>query len=100
MAATAAQAGAREAARRASCQNVLKQLGLMMKMDADASKGQRSPMRSAGIGTFMSGIQQVYPEDLTRLRVMFCPSDVGTVTEYLGTPGQGWVDSDGSINLD
>ncbi len=74
-----ALARAREAARRASCQNNLKQMGLVFKMYSNESKGEKYPMKSPPqvltnpCYTF-DGLS-VYPEYLTDLSVNLCPSD-------------------------
>ena len=83
-----ALARARESARRASCQNNLKQMGLVFKMYAGESKGEKYPYMSyhdegstpgvcddpdAG-GFFFEG-DLVYPEYLSDVNVMICPSD-------------------------
>jgi prepilin-type N-terminal cleavage/methylation domain-containing protein len=44
-----ALARAREAARRSSCQNNLKQMGVIMKMYANESPGEKFPTMQAGI---------------------------------------------------
>jgi len=109
-----ALARAREAARRASCANNLKQMGLVIKMYANESKGNKLPNRTAGVpwaqsetsgGTLTPipgciipdtsldepvwGIwpKQIYPEYLTDLNVMVCPSSarIGSdIEESLG----------------
>lgn len=85
-----ALARAREAARRASCQNNLKQMGLVLKMYAGESRGNRYPTArlwendysdytteceaNEGIHLFIDG-KQIYPEYLTDYHVVVCPSD-------------------------
>ena len=94
-----ALARARESARRASCQNNLKQMGLVGKMYANESKGmkwprlQGDPQWRPGITspgckmkygggtdlfsqfTFMMKSDSIYPEYLTDPHVLSCPSD-------------------------
>lgn len=94
-----ALARAREAARRASCQNNLKQLGLMMKMYAGEDRAQRFPVKSLHPGNFMFALAAVYPEYLTDLAVLFCPSDANERPEtYIGTDGD-WRDDDGALTI-
>jgi prepilin-type N-terminal cleavage/methylation domain-containing protein len=56
-----ALARAREAARRASCQNNLKQLGLMFKMYAGESKGERYPSFEMKIDGFVDCDDSAFP---------------------------------------
>ena len=81
-----ALARAREAARRSSCQNNLKQWGLVFKMYSNESKGERFPPLQAGGYLDADGVLEgvldagpnvfcLYPEYLTDPMIVFCPSD-------------------------
>lgn len=80
-----ALARAREAARRASCQNNLKQLGVVLKMYAGESRDVYPPIKSVhcdeapieALATMMD-MTAVYPEYLTDYQVLICPSSPST----------------------
>jgi len=92
-----ALARARESARRASCQNNLKQMGIIYKMYSGESKGERYPRMMGLAYYFADGTGEppgcntqtepeyapnpmdIYPEYLTDWNVVMCPSapDVG-----------------------
>ena len=84
-----ALARAREAARRASCQNNLKQWGLIYKMYANESKGQRlPPMQTVDEDDQLDfalgpSVAAIYPEYLTDPAIAVCPSDPDTTVEKL-----------------
>jgi prepilin-type N-terminal cleavage/methylation domain-containing protein/prepilin-type processing-associated H-X9-DG protein len=88
-----ALARAREAARRASCANNLKQMGLIFKMYTNEWDGRFPPLQGvdkwaeAGIAEvpgcemddgfdFTVDVYALYPEYLTDWNVMICPSDI------------------------
>jgi len=96
-----ALARARESARRASCQNNLKQWGLVHKMYANESRGGLYPSQRwcyhCGTPDYQQMIHMplIYPEYLTDLRIMFCPSDGdsgsgGSPDLWIECPGGGW----------
>ena len=84
-----ALARAREAARRASCANNLKQMGLVFKMYSNEAPGQKFPSGKSTVPYcdalgFAAGVCRnaqvfeavaVFPEYLTDANVLICPSD-------------------------
>ncbi|MFO7976318.1 MAG: DUF1559 domain-containing protein [Candidatus Hydrogenedentota bacterium] len=79
-----ALARAREAARRASCANNLKQWGLVLKMYANESKGEKFPPLELEPGCDTAAdiciaaapkVSCVYPEYCTDPAIFLCPSD-------------------------
>lgn len=64
----------REAAGNASCMSNLKQLGIVMKMYANESKGERYPPLSPIPNNWIFDMNAVYPEYMTDLRILVCPS--------------------------
>lgn len=82
-----ALARAREAARRASCQNNLKQMGIVFKMYAGENKKELLPQMKVFDcddeimpWTCIFNGYAVYPDYLTDWNVMLCPSAVGGAT--------------------
>ncbi len=114
-----ALARAREAARRSSCQNNLKQHGVIFKMYANESEGEAFPPRAVryaqdyplgkGLGVTLEraySTEDLYPEYLTDFHIQFCPSDGdfnrSTIPNFLTSPdgsnmhrtiGTGWETS-------
>ena len=98
-----ALARAREAARRSSCQNNLKQMGVIFKMYANESPGEKFPTMQAGFLPWRSldgrcttldlapNIFALYPEYLTDAMILVCPSDpeAGEVEELFYHPDTG-----------
>ena len=77
-----ALARAREAARRASCANNLKQWGIIFKMYSSESPGQKFPPIEMELGCGSRPcmalgplVSSIYPEYLTDPAIVFCPSD-------------------------
>ena len=114
-----ALARARESARRASCQNNLKQMGLVFKMYANESKGEKYPhiliyegddsnsqppdspedcaYRNSGSELTWNG-PSVFPEYLTDVNILACPSSSGDIEEIEGGRYNLYHDVDNGIN--
>ena len=75
-----ALARAREAARRASCANNLKQFGLVFKMYSNEAPGGKFPPQQyqfpghPGVSLLIPLVKGVYPEYVTDLNIFVCPS--------------------------
>ena len=117
-----ALARAREAARRASCQNNLKQWGILYKMYAGESKGERYPRSEADtfplydcetltdtgsslkMYALNAQIGAVYPEYLTDPAILVCPSNSHITVDDLKNSNGDWVVTrlcdDGSGGMD
>ncbi len=83
-----ALARAREAARRASCQNNLKQGGITLKMYAGEAKGGKYPpvqhQEPGALGIYMTPfVRGVYPEYMTDVSLYVCPSSTEKHYDYL-----------------
>ena len=108
-----ALARAREAARRASCQNNLKQWGLVYKMYAMEDKGERlppicvkniarvdcstfpyQPTGTFGVVAVGPYVGAIYPEYLTDPNIAICPSDAQEDTNSLINPAEDDFDID------
>lgn len=104
-----ALARAREAARRASCQNNLKQIGIILKMYSSEAKDKYPPIQGLapyyadGVTgqvpncnmqdepEFSPNVKSWYPEYLTDWNILVCPSapDAGNVVDHLSIISEG-----------
>jgi prepilin-type N-terminal cleavage/methylation domain-containing protein/prepilin-type processing-associated H-X9-DG protein len=106
-----ALARAREAARRASCANNLKQWGLVFKMYANESDGGKWPpfqvTTEIGAGEYWAAqgsplYRAIYPEYLTDLNIIYCPSSkaAAQIDQFIEPPDCTFCDALGSISPD
>ena len=106
-----ALARAREAARRASCANNLKQIGLSMKMYANEARGEFLPSAQVSYGdvvdctlpnypvtgqdsttAFFFNMDAMYPEYVPDPNIFVCPSDVSWSVADMVNPATGNID--------
>ena len=99
-----ALARAREAARRASCMNNLKQMGLVFKMYSNESKGEKfppkGPLADALNPCYAPDPASIYPEYLTDLNVLLCPSDSEGGKSFDPNSDKSWVDANEDLVFD
>lgn len=84
-----ALARAREAGRRVSCLNQLKQIGLAFKMYANEARGESFPPKAIWEDNFMFSVGVMYPEYINNLELLFCPSDQTQEEEDFLDEGKG-----------
>ena len=91
-----ALARAREAARRASCANNLKQWGLIFKMYSNEANGKfpmEMPLESWGYWMIeVPDMRAIYPEYCTDINIFFCPSTqmYSQRDDFIECPGGEW----------
>ncbi len=81
----------REAARRASCANNLKQMGLIMVMFATEHQGKTPPLADK-LGKWMFDPGTIYPEYLTDTLILVCPSDATAPDDPTSLPPEKALD--------
>ncbi len=76
---------ARESARRSSTQNNFKQLGLVLKMYANESPGEKLPPVSRYAGYWVPDLELLFPEYLTDCQILVNPThpEAGVLTDAL-----------------
>lgn len=97
-----ALARAREAARRASCANNLKQFGLIFKMYGSEAKGELFPpfattrcidVQNGNKAKYTPAMETLYPEYFSDIHIFFCPSDStvsGDIDRFIKAPDGAW----------
>ena len=92
-----ALARAREAARRASCQNNLKQMGLVYKMYSGEDRGGQFPPKTTELKCFNVRVGAIYPEYLSDLNIFLCPSDGDAGDPFQTEKDSNWVYDSSSV---